>query len=114
MRVDVTTQLKELDGTMMITGKRACVTCGQVVGNMEPMTVCLAATRALAFAHRDEQDLPGDKKVERWHLALKLIDAGEPDLSVEELTLIKKLVGKMYGPVVVGQVWAILDPPGKE
>lgn len=87
-----------------------CPACGQAVGEIEPMTVRLAATRALTAMFRDEQDLAGDEKVVRFHLALKIVDEDEPDLKAEDIVLIKKLVGKMYGPIVVGQVWMQLDP----
>lgn len=109
MKIDITQQLTELDSTPMITGKQICQVCGSVIGESEPMTVRLAATRALTAQYRDEQSLTGDEKWPRFHLALKITDEDEPDLKAEEIVLIKKLVGKMYGPVVVGRVWAILD-----
>lgn len=110
MKINVTQQLTELDGTPMVTGKVICQMCGQVVSEPEPMTVQLAATRALSASFRDEQSLTGDKKWPRFHLALKLTDEDEPDLKAESIVLIKQLVGKMYGPVIVGRMWAILDP----
>ena len=110
MKIDVTQQIMELDRTPMVTGKQICQMCGQVVSEPEPMTVRLAATRSLTASFRDEQLLPGDEKIARFHLALKLTDEDEPDLKAEDIVLVKKVVGKMYGPVVVGRVWAILDP----
>lgn len=110
MKIDVTQQLAELDGTPMMTGRQVCQTCGQVVGKSEPMTVRLAATRALTAQFRDEQGLTGDEKWPRFHLALKITDEDEPDLKAEDIVLIKKLIGWMYGPVVVGRMWTILDP----
>ena len=109
MKINVTQQLTELDGTPMVTGKQVCQVCGSVVGESMPMTVRLAATRALTAAYRDEQNLAGDEKVARFHLALRLTDETEPDLKAEDIVLIKTLVGKMYGPVVVGHMWGILD-----
>ena len=114
MKISVTQQLKELDGTLMVTGRQICPTCGQVVGKSEPMTVRLAATRALTAQFRDEQDLTGEQKFPRFHLALKITDEDEPDLAAEDIATIKKLVGKMYGSLVMGRVWMIIDPPGTE
>jgi len=111
MKINVTQQLAELDGTPMVTGRQICQMCGQVVGESEPMTVRLAATRSLTASFRDEQSLPGDQKIVRFHLALKMTDTDEPNLEAEEIVLVKKVIGKMYGPVIVGRVWAILDPP---
>jgi len=109
MNIDVTQQLVDLDGTPMITGKQMCPTCGQPIGENEPMTIRVTAVKSLTAVFRDEQDLPGEEKVRRFHLALKITDESEPDLKAEDVVLIKKMVGKMYGPVVVGRVWAILD-----
>lgn len=110
MKINVTQQIKKLDGTLMNTGKQVCPMCGKIAGEEEAMTVRLATTRALVAVYVDEQGLTGDKKVERWHLALKIMNEDEPDLGAEEVVLIKELVGKMFGPAVVGQVWPILDP----
>lgn len=109
MRLNVTEQLKELDGTLMTTGKQVCQMCGSVVSTPVPMTIRLAATRALTATFRDEQNLAGEDKVTRWHLALRIVDEDEPELKAEEVVLIKMVVGKMYGPLVVGQMWDILD-----
>jgi hypothetical protein len=110
MKIDVTQQLTELDGTPMVTGKQVCQMCGQPVGKTEPMTVRVAAVRALSVTFRDEQGLTGEDRVARFHLALKITDDDEPNLTVEEIALVKKLVGKMGGNVVAGRMWAILDP----
>ena len=109
MNINVTQQLQDLDGTPMTTGKQLCQMCGQVVGENEPLTVRVTAVKSLTAIFRDEQELPGEEKVKRFHLALKVTDEDEPDLKAEDIVLIKKMVGKMYGPVVVGRMWAILD-----
>ena len=111
MRIDVTEQLKKLDGSPMITGSQVCPKCGGVVGEEKPMTLCLAATRALSVTFSDEQNLAPEKKVERFHLALRLLKENSPDLTAEEIVTIKNVVGKMFGNVIVGRAWAILDPP---
>lgn len=57
----------------------------------------------------DEQGLAGEEKVKRYSLALKVHQNTDPDLSIDDLSLIKKLVGKMYSALVVGQMWEILE-----
>jgi len=109
MNINVTQQLQDLDGTPMITGKQMCQMCGQPIGNNESLTVRVAAVKSLTAIFRDEQELPGEEKVKRFHLALKITDEDEPDLKADDIVLIKKVVGKMYGPVVVGRMWTILD-----
>lgn len=67
---------------------------------------------ALLAAYPDETSLEGTEKFKRWQLAAKIAKDGgkNVDLSVEELALVKKLVGKGYPPMIVGPVWLMLDP----
>jgi hypothetical protein len=68
---------------------------------------------ALLASYEDERALAGEEKLKRWELAMKIKKAQDPaDLSVEEISLIKKLIGKAYGALVVGQAWSMLE--GKE
>lgn len=60
----------------------------------------------------DEQGLTGEEKVKRYALALKVHKNAAPDLSIEDLSMVKKLVGKMYPALIVGQMWEVLE--GKE
>jgi hypothetical protein len=63
---------------------------------------------ALLATYQDEQNLAGEEKMKRFDLATKIYK-GEDDVVVEDITLIKKLVGKAYTPIVVGQVWRVLE-----
>ena len=51
------------------------------------------------------------RNIEPHTLLLKLekIYKKEDDLSVEELALLKKLIGKAYTPLIVGQSWKIIE-----
>jgi hypothetical protein len=58
--------------------------------------------------------LPNDnpdvgEKGRRFFLALK-IHAGTAELTADEVTLVKKVVGLAYGPLVVGRAIELLDP----
>ena len=58
----------------------------------------------------DEQNLAGEEKLRRFLLASKIHWAdGEAELMAEEISLVKKLIGKGYGPLVVGQAWKMLE-----
>ena len=50
-------------------------------------------------------------KVLRFELSLRLATASEDDIELEseDISLIKKLVGKMYAPLVVGQMARLLE-----
>jgi hypothetical protein len=52
----------------------------------------------------------GDEKVRRYRLARKLFNASKVELTPEDVVLLKSLIGQIYGPLVVGQVWDLLDP----
>lgn len=58
--------------------------------------------------------LPGEspneaEKAKRFWLALK-VHAGDKELTVDEIALVKKVVGMAYGPLVIGRVTELLDP----
>lgn len=80
----------------------------EVPVNGEPATVRGIVVDAL-LAQMPGENPDSKEKVDRYKLAVRLNDGGEQDLTPEEIVLIKKLVGKNYGPLVVGQVFALLD-----
>jgi len=59
---------------------------------------------------RDEANLPGDEKVRRYKMALQIANEDVVDLPPKDVVLIQELVGRLYTPLVVGQVWEMLDP----
>jgi len=61
----------------------------------------------------DEKNVSGKEKVDRYQLAMKINRAdGVIDLTPENVTKLRDLIGKAYpSPVVVGQAWELLDPP---
>lgn len=68
------------------------------------------AIEALQFVWPDERDLDPNKKCARWLLATRIYaNPSKIDLTVEEIAEIKKLIGKAYGPLVVGQAWEMLE-----
>ena len=109
MKIDVTKVLEDLNGKPIMVGQQECPTCGQPAGEISPLTLRLVAIKALTASYEDERSLGGEEKVKRFHLALRLHDDDEPDLKPEDVVLAKKLIGKLFGPLVVGQSWIILD-----
>lgn len=58
-------------------------------------------------------DISGQKKFDRWALATKINNAnGVINLKSEEITLLKNLIGKGFGPIVVGPAWDVLEGKG--
>ena len=59
-----------------------------------------------------DQSCDGKEKFNRYELAKRIQgvdEVGVLDLAVDEVAKVKKLVGKIYAPVVVGQAWAAFD-----
>jgi len=74
-------------------------------------TLKSVAVEALQLSFADEQQISGEEKAKRWVLATRIYANPENiDLKTEEISIIKKLIGKAYGPLIVGQAWKILDP----
>lgn len=75
-----------------------------------PATLCGVAVNALLAVFQDEQNLTGEEKLKRWELAVKVKNLPDPaELSADEVVLIKKLIGKAYAPIIVGQAWQMLE-----
>ena len=74
-------------------------------------TLGAVSVNALVATYQDEQRLSGEDKVKRWELAMRIkkLPSGAADLTAEEVALIKSLIAKAYGPIIVGQAWAMLE-----
>jgi hypothetical protein len=97
MRVNLSAVIRDLKGEVIKDGKN----------DLTLSTVCCGA---LLTPLPDETNLSADEKVRRFKLAVKLCDGGQQDLSSEEITMLKQLVGKVYPPLTVGRAFEILDP----
>jgi hypothetical protein len=100
MKLALTTELKSLENVVLLQedGKTP-ITLSTVIGN------------ALLATFQDEVNLSGEDKVKRFRLAEAAVLRNGYDFTIEDVALIKKLVAKAYGPLVVGRVFQILDPP---
>lgn len=77
--------------------------------NTDHATLGYVCTEALMATYRNEEQLSAEKKVGRYKLAQKIVGEGEIELSVEEVALLKELVGKAFGPSVVGPAYELLE-----
>lgn len=97
MRKDFTIPLTHLDGTPIKDGDKQA-------------TLTTVALTALLASYEDERALTGKEKAERYQLALKINKRpAEVDITAEQLTMLKSLIGKAFGPLVVGQVYDLLE-----
>ena len=97
---------------IVFLGKGLFTLDGEILPDMkgEPATVRGVAIEALFAQFKDEENLSGEEKLKRWELASKIKADPDPvDLTVEEVALLKKLIGKAYGAIIVGQAWKVLE-----
>jgi hypothetical protein len=76
-----------------------------------PVTLATAIATALDTVTGDKEPLSGLEKMRRYRLACRILEApNAAPLTLEEAALCKALVGDGYGPLIVGQVWSVLEP----
>lgn len=86
----------------------------QVIKNIKgeeikDLTLKSVSVEALLATFADEQSLSGEEKAKRYLLATRIYANDELDLPVEEVAKVKQLIGKGYGPLIVGQAWDMLE-----
>ncbi len=106
MKIDVTRNLIGFDGEL--------VEVREGEDGLKPMTVRYTLTTALMTGN-PEDNPDGVEKLRRFELARRIHRAGTTlVLSSEETVLLKKLVGDMFVPNVVGPVWILLEGEDEE
>jgi len=93
MKIDFSKKLTNLDGSKIKEG-------------INLKTVC---QNALMGAYKGEEALEGDEKARRYDIAIKLNSSNELDLRVEDVKTIKEVIGKAFGPLIVGQAYKIIE-----
>ncbi len=73
-----------------------------------PLTLAAVSVTALLADYKDEQPT-ADEKVRRWKLAQHIHGVSEITIAIEDVALIKKLIGIAYAPLIVGQAFAMLE-----
>lgn len=108
MKIDFTKELYKLNGEPLLeieVNEKG----EQKLG--EPLTLCTVAVAALHDQYPDEKVLPIKEKYERGEIASKIFksDSNGLDLTTEEIALVKKLIGKRFGVLVVWQSESLLE-----
>lgn len=108
LAIDFSAKLTDSDGqsVKVCVDPRPAAECGKEV----EMTLGVAVRNALYQSYPDERELSGDEKFKRAELAQALVGASEIKVKAEDISLMKKLVAKLYGPLIVYRAWQLLDP----
>ena len=107
MKVDFEYIFKDLEGEVVLD--RQLDANGHIKeGSEKPLTLRRVATQALISAN-DAGKITGDVKAKRYDLAMRLIKGGVQDITVEEASMLKELIGNNYAPLVVGQAYKIIE-----
>jgi hypothetical protein len=76
----------------------------------DQMTLGEVSINALETGLTEDRDMTGEKKIELDNLARKIYKNKDCVLTAEETTLLKQRIGRLYGPLVVGVAWRLIDP----
>ncbi len=98
MNYDLSTPLLDRTGRALADGDR-------------PATIATAIANALDTVATDDAKIAGAEKMLRYRLGSRILaDPAHVTLTLDEAALCKSLVGAGYGPLIVGQVWSVLEP----
>jgi hypothetical protein len=109
MKIDFMQTFKTLEGKEMLRYNRRLSSEGEIppVDSDDTLTLKHVCCNAL-LAEDDKAD--GKEKARRYKLAIQIYDAKEAlGLPIDDIAIIKKLIGKIYPPIIVGQAFDIFD-----
>ena len=98
MKIDFGQELRTINGDPVPEGD----------ANSKPATLRFVSVNALL--NPASEQIAGEEKVKRFDLAMQIHKSnGSIELTVENVSLVKKLVGEQYTPLIVGQAWRMLE-----
>ncbi len=106
MKIDMTKPIKNLIGVNLENPESK-------LKEKEPLTMRIVCTNSLLTPTQDDKNIDGNEKAKRFELAMRIYTEKEIDLDIDELKMIKDLIGRLYTPLVVGRAYQILDPKPK-
>lgn len=101
MRINMTSPIMDLDDKPLMGSDEKEATLREVVQG------------ALLAQLPDDQNVSGGFKAKLFNLAMK-VKKDNPDLTAEEIALIKERIGVACLPLVVGRAYELLDPPAEK
>ena len=113
MKIDFNTVLKDFDDKHILHDKKVDPETGLELPNQKDRAVTLGdvSVNALQAQFKDEvNEIEPPEKMDRFLIAKNIREKRVLDMRVEDIAKVKKLVGKMYGPLIMGRAYEILDP----
>ena len=109
LKVDLNHVLLDLDGNPVpdITKKAIIVDNKQVLPDLTLRSLFCG----VLVSQKPDDVISGEEKAKRYNMAITMYPKDIVELDLDEATLLRDLVAEGYTPLVVGQVWNILDPP---
>ncbi len=101
MKIKTNVKLRSFDGEVLKDNDGK--------GNVIDATLKNAIVNALLAPLGQGKAEIGTDKVKKFDLAQQIYNNDEVELTVEEVTLIKERVGEVFGAIVVGQVFNLLE-----
>jgi hypothetical protein len=98
MTKDLDIPVHDLDGEQVVD---------RIRGEDRPATIKNFVVNALALVNGEQ--VTGEEKMRRYKLAMRINEGGKQEFTPEELALIKSVIGVMYSPLIVGQVYEWAD-----
>ena len=106
MKVNTKTELKALDGTVLVQA----VKDDENPGQMKPESITFKTVAINALLIEDpKKPISGTDKLRYFKLAEKISSNDEVDLELDDAKLIKDRVTQGYGPLVVGRMVELLE-----
>lgn len=97
MKIDMTIQFNGVDGSLLVE-------------NGKPLTVGKIITNALMGTFEEDKKLTGEEKADLFSLWFdKIKDKDKAEVTSKESELIRKRVGYAYAPIVVGQIYKLIE-----
>lgn len=112
MKINLNAALKDEIGNVVLS-RAPKVEKGEngediIESNVPPLTLGNIVCQALLVQFPNE-NIDGAEKNARYKMWAALKDGGEKDVSSEDITRLKKLIGMGWAPLVVGQCWDLLE-----
>lgn len=100
MKIKVNETLKGIDGVEVLKGEKG-----------RPLTLKDICINSILSPDQGDDD---KKKFEKWEIFKKVRDANDfAELTVEEITIVKKSIGKIQPPLILGQCYEIIESSKK-